>query len=117
MAVVQNKRHAKQIQQKSRQYSVTRLTANSYRVANPDNNRVYIVNAGINGATCTCQWGQHRPEDDRRSGCSHVLAVLNYRAGQKGRRISAWANLRDARRQHRPILAIGDGLILTSRPD
>jgi hypothetical protein len=111
------KRKAKQIQQKSRQYEVKRLTPNSYRVSDPDSGRAYIVNLGLNGGTCSCPWGQYRPDDDRRSGCSHVVAAMNYRAEKKGRRISAWTSINAARRQHRPILPIGDGLILTSRRD
>ncbi len=111
------KRQAKQIQQKSRQYQVKRITPNSYRVSSPDNGRAYIVNLGLNGGTCTCPWGQYRPDDDRRSGCSHVLAAINYRAEQKGRRVSAWTSMKAAQRQHRPVLPIGDGLILTSRRD
>ena len=111
------KRQAKQIQQKARQYQVKRLTPNSYRVSSPDSGRSYIVNLGLNGGTCTCPWGQYRPDDDRRSGCSHVVAAINYRAEQKGRRISAWTSMNAARRQHRPILPIGDGLVLTSRRD
>lgn len=33
----------------------------------------------------------------------------------KGRRTSAWGNTDQAKRQHRPILDIGDGAVLTSR--
>ncbi len=110
-------RHAKQIQAKSRQHLVTRITPNSYRVISAENGRAYIVNLGLNGGTCSCPWGQYRPDGDRRSGCSHVVAAMNRRAELKGRRLSAWASIKEARRQHRPVLPIGDGLILTSRPD
>ena len=63
----------------------------------------------------TCRWGQNRPEEDHRSGCAHVIAAMNHQAQLKGRRISVWTNEADAHRQHRPMIKIGDGLILTSR--
>jgi hypothetical protein len=106
---------AKSIQHKSRAHTVRQVRSNWYKVTSAETSRVYDVNLGLNGGTCTCQWGRQRPDDDRRSACSHVLAAINYRAAQKGRHVSAWTTLRDARRQHRPILTIGDGLILTSR--
>jgi hypothetical protein len=34
-----------------------------------------------------------------------------------GRRVSVWSNEQDAHRQHRPILSIGDGLLVTTRPN
>jgi hypothetical protein len=107
--------HPKQIQKKSRNYRVRRVGPNWFKVFSPDASREYDVNLGLNGATCTCQWGRSRPENDHRSGCSHVIAVMSYRAMQQGKRISVWTSKGAARRQHRPMLEIGDGLILTSR--
>ena len=106
---------AKQIQHKSRAHTVRQIRSNWYKVTSFETGRIYDVNLGLNGGTCTCQWGRQRPDDDRRSACSHVIAAMNYRAAQKGRRLSAWTTLNAARRQHRPTLPIGDGLILTSR--
>ena len=108
-------RHAKEIQKKSRDYQVRQIGPNWFKVHSRDSGWVYDVNLALNGGTCTCAWGQHRPPRDHRSGCSHVVAAMNYRAGQHGRRISVWANQKAARRQHRPMVPIGDGLILTSR--
>lgn len=106
---------AKQIQHKSRAHTVRQIQSNWYKVTSSETGRIYDVNLALNGGTCTCQWGRQRPDDDRRSACSHVVAAINYRAAQKGRRVSAWTRLDDAQRQHRPTLLIGDGLILTSR--
>jgi hypothetical protein len=108
-------RQVKTIQDKSRYHTVRQVRANWYKVTSHETGRVYDVALGLNGGTCTCEWGRQRPDDDRRSACSHVVAAINYRAGQKGRRISVWNNEDDARRQHRPMLSIGDGVILTSR--
>jgi hypothetical protein len=107
--------HAKNIQFKSRRHAVKQIGPNWYKVKSAVTNRSYDVVLAVNGGTCTCHWGQQRPDDDHRSACSHVVAALNYRAAKKGRRVYAWASEEAARRQHRPMLKIGDGLILTSR--
>lgn len=107
--------HAKQTQKKSRRHTIRQIGPNWYKVVDGDSSREYDVNLGLNGGTCTCEWGRHRPEHDHRSGCSHVIAAINYRAIQHGRRVSVWASERAAQRQHRPIVEIGDGLIITSR--
>ena len=107
--------HPKQIQQKSRDYRVWQVGPNWFKVFNTATQRTYDVNLGVNGGTCTCQWGQSRPDSDHRSGCSHVIAALDYRAVQHGRHISVWGSEAEARRQHRPTIKIGDGLVITSR--
>ena len=106
---------AKQIQRKSRAHTVRQVRSNWYKVTSGETGRVYDVNLGVNGGTCTCEWGRQRPDEDRRSACSHVVAAMNFRANQQGRRVSAWVGPEDAERQHRPTLPIGDGVILTSR--
>jgi hypothetical protein len=108
-------RRAKEIQKKSRGYQVRQIGPNWFKVYDRESSRVYDVNLGLNGGTCSCAWGQHRPSHDHRSGCSHVVAAMNYRAMQRGRQISVWTSEKAARRQHRPMVPIGDGLILTSR--
>ncbi len=107
--------HPKQIQKKSRGYRVRQVAPNWFKVLNPETKREYDVNLGINGGTCTCEWGRSRPESDHRSGCSHVIAAMDYRARQYGRHISVWGSEAAARRQHRPTVKIGDGLVITSR--
>ncbi|GAB4437123.1 MAG: hypothetical protein Kow0031_18930 [Anaerolineae bacterium] len=109
--------HAKNVQQKSRTHRVRQIRPNWYQVFDPATGQKYDVALGKNGGTCSCPWGQHRPARDHRSGCSHVIAAMAYRAARQGLRISVWNSRRAARRQHRPMLDIGDGLILTRRHD
>lgn len=109
--------NAKQIQNKSRQHTVRRVGANWFKVFDGQSGREYDVNLGLNGGTCNCEWGRHRPDSDHRSGCTHVVAAMNYREVQQGRRVSVWSSEKAARRQHRPTIYIGDGLILTTRPN
>ena len=106
---------AKEIQHKSRHHTVRQVRSNWFKVSSAETGRVYDVNLGLNGGTSTCEWGRQRPDNDRRSACSHVVAAMNYRATQRGKRISIWTNAEDARRQHRPMLMIGDGVFITSR--
>lgn len=106
---------AKQIQKKSRHCVVRQVRSNWFKVTDEESKREYDVNLGLNGGTCTCAWGRYRPPTDHRSGCAHVVAAMNYRAKLHGQRISVWTSEQEARRQHRPMVAIGDGLVLTSR--
>ncbi len=107
--------NAKQIQKKSHDHLVRQIGPNWFKVFSFESRREYDVNLGLNGGTCTCAWGQHRPTNDHRSGCTHVIAAMDYRARQQGKRISLWTSQKAAQRQHRPMVTIGDGLILTSR--
>ncbi|MDH3674940.1 MAG: SWIM zinc finger family protein [Anaerolineae bacterium] len=109
--------HVKEIQKRSRRHGVQQLGPNWFKVRDSESHRLYDVNVGLNGGTCTCSWGRYRPPNDHRSGCTHVIAALNYRAMRHSRRVSVWSNEQDARRQHRPILSIGDGLLVTTRPN
>jgi len=113
--VAQKTRHAKEIQKKSRAHQVRQIGPNWYKVYCLTSGQTYDVNLAVNGGTCTCAWGQQRPPGDHRSGCSHVVAAMNYRALQLGRQVSVWSSRKAARRQHRPMVRIGDGLIITSR--
>lgn len=108
-------RHPKQIQIKSRQHDVRWLEQNKFLVVSGDSGYAYLVTVRENGATCSCHWGQTQAALDGRSGCSHVVAVMNHLAIQGQRSVSVWSSINAAERQHRPILNIGNGLLLTTR--
>ncbi len=107
--------NAKQIQRKSRNLTVRQIRPSWFKVSSGKGGKVYDVMLGLNGGTCTCPWGQYRPSRDHRSSCAHVIAAMNYRAMLQGKRVSVWSSKEAARRQHRPMIMIGDGLFLTSR--
>jgi hypothetical protein len=107
--------NAKRIQKKSRYLTVRQIRPNWYKVSSGESGKEYDVMLGLNGGTCSCPWGQYRPASDHRSGCAHVVAAMNYRAMLRGKRISVWSSKKAARRQHRPMATIGDGLFITSR--
>ena len=112
----------KKVQRKSRTHTVTQVGVNTYHVTSGHSGKTYTVRlqdqtrdgaVTYTGAVCDCKWSQYRPANDSRSGCSHVMAVFDYVDAR--RTISAWGQTEDAKRQHRPVTYIGDGVILTSR--
>lgn len=113
-------RNAKAIQAKSRSNIVHPLGADDhgarYQVVSGQSGNVYDVWLRDASGVCTCDWAQHRPVDDQRSGCSHVLAALNFVAQENGdTSVSAWTDAAQAQRQHRRTLDIGDGVLVTVR--
>lgn len=117
-------KNVKTIQAKSRTHEVTEIAPDSYQVVSGHSGSKYqvrIISASqsplgtTHGGYCSCEWGGHRSNVDKRSGCSHVTAVYNHIAVSANRTVSAWGSKEDARRQHRPTLNIGDGVTLTAR--
>lgn len=109
-------KNVKRIQSKSRQHIVAHIAGNTYSVTSAGSGRQYTIRHSEQGCTCDCDWGTYRPGHDRRSACSHVIAVVNHIAEtEAGRVVSVWGSETDAQRQHRPVVAIGDGVVLTSR--
>lgn len=107
-------RSAKTLQNKSRTHQITELSPATYSVRSGASGSSYTVTLQNNGATCNCSWAQYRPRRDSRSGCSHVISVFNHLAGES-HKVMAWGSEEDAKRQKRPMVAIGDGLTLTVR--
>lgn len=107
----------KAVNQKARKHEVTPLDHDTFRVKSGNSGQEYLVRLlPGEGGTCNCSWGQYRKySDGYKSGCSHVIAVYQQIEGQRTRTTSAWASVTDAKRQHRQIADIGDGVILTLR--
>lgn len=107
-------RHAKQLTTKSRQHLITRFSDSQYILTSGSSGRKYVVNPIA--LTCTCPYGQHRPQSDKRSGCSHVLGVLSYiKEMEEERTLSACATEDEVMRSKRSIAGGFDNLILVSR--
>lgn len=107
----------KELSKKAKSHEVTRITDRTFQVKS-SSGRQYTVRPlrNMHGATCDCKWGQYRSyRSGYQSGCSHVQAVMSWIEGQRKRTISAWGNLEDAQRQHRQMVDIRDGVILTIR--
>lgn len=113
-------KNVKQINAKAKTHEVAfyasdRGLTDYYHVTSSNSGNVYTVRISGNVAFCDCDWSKYRPGHDRRCACSHVQSVYKFIAEQKNRATSAWGNIADAERQHRQIINIGDGVILTTR--
>ena len=106
-------KNAKFIQGKSKTHEVIENFDGTFKVVSGTSGWIYTVSLTDHGGTCTCDWGLYRSYSDPRSGCSHVVAVIEALEKLAGCKISCWTDLIKARRQHRHMENIGDGMILT----
>lgn len=104
----------KRIQKKSRSHEIISVNGH-YEVKSGSSGSVYEVTPQGSGFTCSCDWGQYRRASDPRSGCSHVVSVVNHLTQQAGRTVAVWSSEEEAKRQHRPTIELGDGVTLTVR--
>lgn len=108
-------RNAKVVQSKAKKNVVHPLGSDRYQVISASSGNVYDVSIHGDCGRCSCNWGQYRPANDKRSGCSHVVSVYGFIAESNGRTVSVWSSEEQAEKQHRPMLNIGNGILLTSR--
>lgn len=99
----------KKLQKKAKFLSVFRVSECHYRVTSGTSTKVYDVRLYTDGASCSCQWGEHKRSYEQ-ACCSHVMA-----ARKSVENASFWANEEDAKRQHRTITDVGDGVLMTTR--
>lgn len=111
-------RDAKKMMAKARTHTVTELAYDVFHVVSGGSGKAYRVElcADAEGATCTCDWGMYRRATDRRSACSHTLAVYDYMAREADHKLSVWDSELDALRHDADKRAyIGDGVWVTAR--
>jgi len=116
------KRHADSLLKKARTHTVVLDDPrfNRYRVISGGSGKEYIVNVfKSGGASCNCDWARKRQdaliENQGATACSHTIAVFEFIAQGEGKRVSAWASEEEADRQHRPVVDMVDGVMLTKR--
>lgn len=109
-------RHPDTLKAKSKTHTVTRAGA-GFDVTSGHTGTVYHVQEIRQHVyTCTCDWAKYRPQENNGAcGCSHVLAVVAFLQAELERSTQVYNDPERARRQHRQILDIGDGLTLTTR--
>lgn len=107
-------RQAKALQKKSKTHEVKNAGNGKFIVTSGATGAQYTVTLlGNAQATCTCPWAEKRGLEGKPVACSHTVAAFDHI--DETRRVSAWESKEKARKQHRPIIDLGDGLILTSR--
>lgn len=104
-------RQAKQMQKKSTGHTVVELDLYHWMVVSGTSQNSYEVFSDGSQFSCTCDWGKYHPVGE----CSHTIAVRQQLARVDGHAVSVWSHVQDARRQHRAICDISDGLIFTTR--
>jgi len=109
-------RHPNTLKAKSKTHEVRRAGA-GFEVLSGHTGTVYQVQEIRQHVyTCTCDWSKYRPAANNGAcGCSHVLAVVAFEQAERARSTQVYNDPERARRQHRQILDIGDGLTLTTR--
>lgn len=112
MATIVN---VQKINDKAHTHEVMHVAGIQYAVVSGESGSVYSVMLVGEGAVCTCPWGSHRKADDPRSACSHVQAVMEVIARENDRKAKAHGSKAQARRTHRKMQDIGDGVTLTLR--
>ncbi len=101
----------KAIQRASRHLTLERLAATSYRVrsaSHPEHYYYVQIDPAMLTGVCSCLWAHYGGVN-----CKHVLAVLRAYYAACGE-LSFWADPKEARRQHRPII-VGTYLYATVR--
>ena len=109
------RRHAKQLQTKSKKHEVSLGTGRGqYIVTSATSGNEYTVTELAGGGfVCVCDWAKYH--DTSREPCSHVISVMEHLEQAENRSLSVWETRADADRQHRPTDHIGFGLWTTSR--
>lgn len=120
------RRHADSLLKKARTHLVLLDDARygRYKVISggkvKEGGNTYIVNVfQSGGASCNCDWATKRQDalvqNQGATACSHTIAVFEFVAQGEGKRMSAWASEEEAERQHRPVVDMVDGVLLTKR--
>jgi len=111
------KRHTSALKAKAQTHQVYEMFENAWKVISGNSNKPYSVSKMPDGTyTCNCDYGTCGGHYAlRQSGCSHVAAVVAHEAAEQGRRISLHDGEEAAKRQHRPVVDLGQGLYLTTR--
>jgi hypothetical protein len=115
-----NTRNSDYLNQKAAQCVVRFEYGYRFTVASPSG-KEYIVelNPNLTGGRCTCPWAaeysKHQEKVEGVCVCGHILACLNWCAGEAGRSLRAYASAEAAKRQHRPVMGQAQGVWTVSR--
>ena len=114
-----NQRNADYLNQKAAACAVRFDGGYGFSVESPSGKTYRVsLNPDLTGGRCNCEWGQfasHNEKVDAGIVCSHVLACLNWCAGESGRSLRAYASAEVAKRQHRPVMGQAQGVWTVSR--
>lgn len=104
-------KRVKEINRKGKAHKVVEIRECEYEVTSATSGKAYRVTLWADRNSCTCKWGKY----NHNSACSHVQAVYEWLANLEGRTTSAWGSVEEAKRQHKKIANLGNGVVLTAR--
>ena len=110
-------RNTQTLTSKAHTHTVKQIGPTVYEVTSGASGNTYSVRIMDGKAQCCCKWGftGNGIPQRKECGCSHTIAVFAFIEEQKGRTVSAFQTIEEAKRQHRPVIEMGDGIVLTSR--
>lgn len=102
---------------KAQTHEVRVIDDHAWQVTSGTSGNEYEVHRHGDNLQCSCKWGTAGGQRwaRKQSGCSHVAAVASFLAEEAGRKASIHDGEDAAKRQRRPMMALGQGLYLTSR--
>lgn len=104
------KRHAKELQKKSRTHDV-QMTDWGWKVVSGSSGKEYAVRETADGGfVCTCKWHDYHPGGE----CSHVASVRQWLAEIRKRTIYLEDSVEAYRASHRKFEDYNEGVIYTS---
>jgi hypothetical protein len=111
-------RHVASLRDKAAKNIVRVVDDGLFKVVSATSGNEYTVRRLPDGAyACDCRYGD--PYQTGRalgkSGCSHSLAVALFVAAEEGKRLAVHDGEDAAKRQHRPRVDLGNGLVVTFR--
>lgn len=108
-------RKAKVMQVKAKRCTVAPvgMTNNAFNVTSCTSGNTYrvYVNPTSGIFSCSCDWGHYHSGE---SGCSHVVAAMEYKAQQVGESTSVFTP-ETVTAQHRRVVASVNGICITQR--
>lgn len=115
------KRHLDSLRAKARTHVVTMQNQNTYDVVSGGSGEKYTVSLNDKQEMfCNCQYAIKRGTDLETGevfsvACSHTIAVFEFIALGNRRLVTLHEDVERARKQHRPTVDTGDGVVLVSR--
>jgi hypothetical protein len=89
-------------------FTINSPSGNSYRVS---------LNGNLDGGRCTCPWAAEYSKHSEKAAslCAHILAAINWCAGEAGRTARAYASEEAAKRQKRSMAGSSQGVWFVTR--
>lgn len=108
-------RNISSLKEKMAAHEVAQSSPNGWSVKSATSDKFYAVSRNRDGIfQCGCR-SQTYTKRGESCSCSHVASVLKFIAEADARKITLHDGVDAAKRTHRPMIEIGNGLFATTR--